>query len=142
MAETDFCAQFEKLADKAKTAAAELSAAAEKTRDQLERDVTTARERAAASAEQFKDRGGAAGAKASSQWDEIRGRWQAHVAKVRDEARRKGAELDAKDADVEANIALSYALDAIDFATSAIEEAEYATLDAMDARARAVALTP
>jgi len=72
---------------------------------------------------------------------EIRGKWQAHVAKVREDARRKGAELDAKEADAEANIALSYALDAIDFATSAIEEAEYAALDALDARARAVALT-
>ncbi|MGO8771639.1 MAG: hypothetical protein ACLQIK_06780 [Mycobacterium sp.] len=141
MADTDLSAQFEKLSDKAKNVAAELSAAGAKTRDQLESDVTIARDKAAASAEQFKERAHAAGDKASSQWDEIRGKWQAHVANVREDARRKGAELDAKAADAEANAALSYALDAIDFASGAIEEAEYAALDAMGARARAVALT-
>ena len=97
MADTDLSAQFEKLSDKAKKVAEELSAAGAKTRDQLESDVTIARDKAAASAEQFKERARAAGDKASSQWDEIRGKWQAHVAKVREDARRKGAELDAKD---------------------------------------------
>jgi hypothetical protein len=141
MANTDLSGPFEKLSDKAKKAAAELSAAGAKTRDQLESDVTIARDRAAASAEQFKERARAAGDTASSRWDEIRGKWQAHVAKVREDARRKGAELDAKEADAEADIALSYALDAIDFAAAALEEAEYAALDAVDARARAVALS-
>jgi hypothetical protein len=141
MADTDLSAQFEKLSDKAKKVAEELSAAGAKTRGQLESDVTIARDKAAASAEQFKERAGAAGDKASSRWDEIRGMWLAHIAKAREDARRKGAELDAKEADAEANTALSYALDAIDFAAAAIEEAEYAALDAVDARARAVALT-
>jgi hypothetical protein len=141
MADTDLSAQFEKLSDKAKKVAEELSAAGAQTRDQLGSDVAIARDKAAASADQFKERARAAGEKASSQWDEIRGKWQAHVARVREDARRKGAELDAKEADAEANIALSCALDAIDFAAAAIEEAEYAALDAVDARARAVALT-
>ena len=141
MADTDFGAQFEKLSDKARQVAAEVSAAGSKTKDQLESDVTIARDRAAASAERFKERARVAGNTASSRWDEIRGKWQAHVAKVREDARRKGAELDAKEADAEAKIALSYALDAIDFAAAALEEAEYAALDAVDARARAVALS-
>ena len=64
-------------------------------------DVTIARDKAAASAEQFKVGARAARDKASSQWDEIRGKWQAHVAKVRADARRKEAELDAKEADAE-----------------------------------------
>ncbi len=141
MADADLSAQFEKLSDKAKQVAGEVSAAGSKTKDQLESDVTIARDRAAASAEQFKEGARAAVDKASSRWDEIRGKWQAHVAKVREDAQRKGAELDAKEADAEAEIALSYALDAIDFAAAAIEEAEYAALDAVDARARAAALS-
>lgn len=55
MADTDLSAQFEKLSDKARKVAAEVSAAGSKTKDQLESDVTVARDRAAASAEQFKE---------------------------------------------------------------------------------------
>ena len=140
MGDTDLSARFEKVSDKAKKAAEELHAAGEMTKDQLQADVTIARDKAAASADKFKEKAHASGDKVSSQWDEIRGKWQAHVAKVRADVKAKKAELDAKEADTDANIALSYALDAIDFATAAIEEAEYAALDAVYARARAIAL--
>ena len=116
MANTDLSARFEKISDKAKKVAEELHAASDMTKDQLQADVTIARDKASAAADKFKEKARASGDKVSSQWDEIRGKWQAHVAKVREDVREKKAQLDAKEADTDANIALSYALDAIDFA--------------------------
>ena len=48
---------------------------------------------------------------------------------------------DAKAAALDADLAEGYALDAISFAQGAIEEAEAAALDAVYARANAVALS-
>ena len=50
-------------------------------------------------------------------------------------------EQDAKAAALDADLAEDYALDAISFAQGAIEEAEAAALDAVYARANAVALS-
>ena len=48
--------------------------------------------------------------------------------------------IDADGAATDADLTEAYAYDAIDFALDAIEEAEYAVLDAMYARAAAAAL--
>ena len=50
--------------------------------------------------------------RASSHWQEIRGRWQEHVAKVRTRVKEQEAELDAKVAAADADMAEGYALDA------------------------------
>ena len=53
---------------------------------------------------------------------------------------RRRTQIDAYNAAVEADMAEAYAYDAIEFALDAIDEAEYAALDAIYARAGAEAL--
>jgi hypothetical protein len=55
--------------------------------------------------------------------------------------RSEDGRQDAKAAALDADLAESYALDAISFAQGAIEGAEAASLDALYARANAVALS-
>jgi hypothetical protein len=75
MTQGDVNAHFEKISDKAKTATDHLKAAGQKTRDQLEGDVKSARDKATAKADQLKDKTDAARDKASSQWQEVRDKW-------------------------------------------------------------------
>jgi hypothetical protein len=103
-------------------------------------DAAAARERATATADQFEEKVVDASSRASAQWNEVRGKWKAHVAKVRSSIEAKMDEQDAKAA-LDADLAEDYALDAISFAQGAIEEAEAASLDAVYARANAVALS-
>jgi hypothetical protein len=137
VANTDLSTEFEKISNKANTAAQHLRAANQHTRDQLAADVASAGDRATAAANQVKHSADGARDKSSSHWHDMRAKWQAHVAKVRASAKEKREQFDADAADTDANIALSYALDAIDFAQTAVDEAEYASLDAMSARADA-----
>ena len=109
--------------------------------DQLKADAAAARERATATADQFEEKVVDASGRASSQWDEVRGNWKAHLAKVRSSIEAKMDEQDAKAAALDADLAEDNALDAISFAQGAIEEAEAAALDAVYARANAVALS-
>jgi hypothetical protein len=88
----------------------------------------------------MKDKADAARDNASSDWQEMREKWHAHVAKVRERAHKKKDQIDSHNAAVDADLSESYAYDAIDFALDAIEEAEYAVLDAIYARANAEAL--
>ena len=138
MADTDLSARFEKISDSAKTATDKVKAAGQRSKEQLETDVASARDKATAAADQFKDKAAAA---RSSQWDEVRGTWQTHVAKVRPDVKVKKVKFHAKEAAEDADRAEAYALDAIEFAQTTIEEAEYAALDAVYARAQAVALS-
>ena len=111
------------------------------TSPQRRRLAHAARELATATADQFEEKVVDASGRASSQWDEVRGKWKAHVAKVRSNIEAKMDEQDAKAAALDADLAEDYALDAISFAQGAIEEAEAASLDAVYARANAVALS-
>ena len=56
---------------------------------------------------------------------------------MRANVQQKKHQLDAEQAAMDADIAEAHALDAIDFAASTIEEAEYAALDAIYLRANA-----
>jgi hypothetical protein len=67
VADTDLSAEFEKISDKAKAASDELKSAGHRTRDQLEADVASARQKATAAADQVQDKADAARHKASSQ---------------------------------------------------------------------------
>jgi hypothetical protein len=140
MSDADLKAQFEKISDTAKTATDKVQAAGQRTRDQLEADVAAARARANAAADRIKDRADTARDSVSSEWHEMRDKWDAHVAKVRTRAQDKKHKVDAHNAAVDADIVEAYAYDAINFALDAIQEAEYAALDAIYARADAEAL--
>jgi hypothetical protein len=60
MERTDLGTEFEKISDKAKTATDKLKAANLRNKDQLETDVARARDKAAATADQFKHKADAA----------------------------------------------------------------------------------
>ena len=141
MADNRLSEKFDALSDKAKESANKLKASAGREKDQLKVDAAAARERATATADQFEEKVVDASARASSQWDEVRGKWKAHVAKVQSSIDAKMDEQDAKAAALDADFAEDNALDAISFAQGAIEEAEAASLDAVYARANAVALS-
>jgi len=140
MSNADLKAQFGKISDTARTATGKVEAAGERTREQLEVDVAAARDRVAAAADRMNAKADAARDNASSEWQEIRDKWHAHVATVRACAHKKKDQIDAYNAAVDADMAEAYAYDAIEFALDAIDEAEYAALDAIYARAEAVAL--
>jgi hypothetical protein len=77
------------------TATDKLKAANLRNKDQLETDVARARDKAAATADQFKHKADGAHDQASSQWQEIRGKWQAYVTKVRTNVKNKQARFEA-----------------------------------------------
>jgi hypothetical protein len=138
MADLDLSAQFGKISERAIIASGKVKAARQSTGDQLESDVNSARDRASAAADQFKDKPAAAGDKASSHWQEMRDKWHVHVATARAKpAKRKPSPTPTW---LDADLAESDALDAIDFAQAAIDEAESLVLAAMYARANAIAL--
>ena len=89
MSDADLKAQFEKISDTARTATDKVKAAGQRTRDQLEADVDSAHERATAAADRMKDKADAARDDASYEWQEIREKWHAHVAKARARAHKK-----------------------------------------------------
>ena len=140
MSNANLKAQFGKISDTARTATGKVEAAGERTREQLEVDVAAARDRVAAAADRMNGKADAARENASSEWQEIRDKWHAHVATVRARAHQKKDQIDAYNAAVEADMAEAYAYDAIEFGLDAIDEAEYAALDAIYARADAEAL--
>jgi hypothetical protein len=88
----------------------------------------------------MKDKADGARDDASSEWQEMREKWHAHVAKARARAHKKKDQIDAHNAAMDADMTEAYAYDAMDFALNAIEEAEYAVLDAIYTRANAEAL--
>lgn len=139
MADTDLRANFEKISDKAKAATDELKAAGHRTRDQLETDIARARDRATAAVDKVKAKADAARDDASSQWQAIRDSWHAHVTKARTRVKSAEEKFDARQAARDADLAEGYAYHAIAFALDAIDEAEYATLAAIYARANAAA---
>src|SRR4029077_20525599 len=113
MADNRLSEKLDALSDKAEEAAHTLKASAGHEKDQLKADAAAARERATATADQFEEKVVDASARASSQWDEVRGKWKAHLAKVRSSIEAKLDEQDAKAAALDADLAEDYALDAI-----------------------------
>ena len=138
MGGVDLSAQFEQILDRAKVASDQVRAAGQRNQDQLRTAASSARNRATVAAGRLPANEAARGV--SPHWQDIRATWQAHVAAVQsdlDEAR-----CDASYAIVNADLAESYAMDAIGFAAAAIDEAEAAALNAMYCRARASLLNP
>jgi hypothetical protein len=136
----DLSAQFEQIPDRAKVASDQVRAASQRNQDQLRTAASSARNRATAAAGRLQDNEAARGV--SAHWQDIRAKWQAHVAAVQSDLDEAGDEIDASYAIVNADLAESYAMDAIGFAAAAIDEAEAAALNAMYCRARASLLNP
>ncbi|MGB9223029.1 hypothetical protein [Mycobacterium sp.] len=140
MAGIDLGARFERIPQRAKAASDEVRAAGQRTEDELRTAAGSARNRATAAADGLKDNAAAAASKVSQHWQEVRAKWQAHVAAVQSDLDQAGDAIEASSAIVDADVAESYAEDTIDFAAAAIEEAESAVINSMYFRSRAALL--
>jgi hypothetical protein len=129
--------QLTRLAARAKQAEDDAAAAQTKAKDQLERDVKTARDSAKAHADELSKAAEAEKGKLSVWWDSLQRSWNEHIAEIRDNIAEKRATHDRDAAEREAYGAEEDANFAVNYAYGAIEEAEYAVLDAILARKNA-----
>jgi hypothetical protein len=129
--------QLTKLAARAKEAEDRAAAAKSKAKADLEQDVKTAREEAQAHADQLRKNAETDKGILSDWWDDTQRSWNQHVATIRKNVDEKRAAHDVKAAQRSADSAEEDAAFAIDYAYGALEEAEYAVLDATLARMKA-----
>ena len=137
-----------KLSDRAAQAEKNVEAAKGKGQAALTAQADAARKSAAAHATSLQRETSAAGAdtkakaaelktRSSDSWGDMRTQWSEHVAKLHHRHDQARADLDAKHVDHQAEVAERDAEHAVKFAYCAIEEAESACLDAIQARAAA-----
>ena len=122
--------QLNDLAVKAKQVQDRVAAAKQKTKADLEGDVENARASSQAQADALHTKAEANKGKISAWWDKMERSWHEHVAAVRKGAQERKAAHDAKAAQRAAEQADDDASYAIDYAFAAIEEAQYAVLEA------------
>jgi hypothetical protein len=123
-----------KLSQRAKTAENHAAAARNQARGELERTVADVRASAEAGAKNLEAQSKVAGQEVAEGWADVQRSWNARMAKARKDVDRRKAEFNASNAESRADWADADAELAIDYAYSAIEEAEYAVLDAILAR--------
>ncbi len=129
--------QLAKLAARAKEAEDHLAAAQASDKAALEQDVEAAGDSAQAQAQKLRESADAGKESISNWWNDVQRSWNEHVATVRENIERKKAEGDLTKAQHHADHAEVDSGFAIEFAYSAIAEAEYAVLDACLARKEA-----
>jgi hypothetical protein len=122
--------QLSDLVARAKQVEDRVAAANQKSRTELEVDVDDARASAQAQADALHSKAEARKGKISAWWDGLQRSWHEHLAAVRKGAEERKAAHDAKAAQRSAEQAEEDASYAIDYAYAAIEEAQYAALDA------------
>jgi hypothetical protein len=127
--------QLSKLAARAKETEDRVAAAKSKAHAQLEQDVQKARESAQTQADELRKTAEADKDKISAWWASVQRSWNEHVGTIRRNMDEKRAKLDKKVAKTDADMAEDEAAFAVDFAIGAVEEAEYAALYAVLARA-------
>ena len=125
--------QLSKLAARAKEAEDHGAAAQAKAKADLEQDVETA--------EKLREKADASKGDISDWWSDVQSNWNQHIAVVHANIEGKRAEHDRAKAQRNAEIAEDDAAFAIDYAYGAIEEAEYAVLDAVLTRKEAEELS-
>jgi hypothetical protein len=129
--------QLTSLAARTKLLEDRAAAAQTKSKSTLEQDVKAARESAGEQADGLRQRAEISQGLISSRWDNMQRSWNKHVADIRQDIDDKHAAHDLKKAQQNADQADADAEFAIDFAYGAVEEAEYAVLDATLARMEA-----
>jgi hypothetical protein len=125
---------FAKLKDQVENAERRVNQAGSQDKTELQAKVNEARKNADDLAADLQTRTRQASDQAGDHWQEVRSDWDQHIQRVRERIDAKKAAHNVDVAEQDAEWAEADALDAIDFASSAVEEAEYAVLDAMLAR--------
>jgi len=126
-----------KLSERAKTAEDHAAAARTQAKADLEQSVDKVRASAESEGHKLQTEAKTTGAQMASSWDDVQQSWNAHLAKVRKDVDQRKASFDARTASDRANSADADAALAIHYAYAAIEEAEYAVLDAVLAHRQA-----
>ena len=129
--------QLSKLSVRTKALEDRAAAAKAEARADLEQDVKAAREASQANAEALRSSIETSQAEVSVWWDDVARAWDQHVSTVRQHIDERVAAHDLKAAQREAEDADAYASYLIDYTYAAVEEAEYAVLDATLAHKRA-----
>lgn len=130
-------ARLAELSQKAQDAQRTVAASVAEDRQKLSAAVADAKDRAEQGAQRLQSSGQRAKANVTGSWNQVQTSWQDHVGAVRTKLEDRKAERDAKRLGHAADDAEDYAADAIEFAIAAVEEAEYATLDAVLVRVEA-----
>ena len=118
------------LSARAKEAQDRAADARDKKKGDLEKDVATARDSAQAHSKKLGESVDASKDKISASWSDVQRSWNEHVAKIRDRIETKKTEHDVHRAERRAERRMDDAGVAVEFAYSAIEEAEYDVLEA------------
>ena len=141
---TELDQQIDKLTNRAKEAAAHVHASTSTTKDKLETQVSAARVAADKTTQELQAKAAGSRDDVSKRWTAIRQDWHDHIAQIQSKVDTQKQELDLDRAEHRAAWAEADALAAVDFAYLAIEDAEWAVLDAVLARAEAdeLAATP
>jgi len=126
-----------KLAQRAKAAEDKAKAAWNQVESDLQLAVDGSRAQAEDDARNLRAQAAAGGAAAQSSWATAQSSWDAHVAKVRSDIDKRKVEWTAATAEDQADWAESDADLAVGYAYNAVEEAEYAVLNAILARKKA-----
>jgi hypothetical protein len=119
-----------RLSVRAKEAEDRAAKAQKQARDQLAQNVEQARQSTQTTVDKLQSQSAAAADQAKSWGEDTQRSWDDHVAQVRQRIDARKARHQAKVAERDAVDAANYAEFTIDVAYSAIEEAEYAVLDA------------
>jgi hypothetical protein len=122
--------QLSDLATRAKAVEERAAAAQTRAKAELEAEVIEARESAQARADALRKRAEEGKGKISAWWDNVQRSWRDHLAAVRKGADDRKAAHDLKTKQAAAERADQDAAFAVDYAYAAVEEAEYAVLDA------------
>jgi len=104
--------------------------ARDKARADLAEDVEEARDASKANAEAFRESVDTSAAEVSAWWTDVSRSWDEQVAKMRTHREKRRSEHDLEAARRDAEDANAYASYLIDYCYAAVEEAEYAILDA------------
>jgi Tfp pilus assembly protein PilX len=131
--------EFAKLKGQVEEAERTIKEAATEDPAEAETKVDEARQKADARAAEQRDKPQEADDRDDG-WQKIRSDWDRHVQHTRERIDAKKASVKASDAEHDAEWAEADAYDAIDFAASAILEAQYVVLDAVGTRKKADAL--
>ncbi len=122
--------QLSKLAARTKELEDRATAARQEARADLQHDVEAAREASVANAETLGKSLDASEAEVSAWWTDMGRSWDEHIARVRERVDKKKEQHDLNAAQRAAREATEYASYLIDYTYAAVEEAEYAVLDA------------
>jgi hypothetical protein len=134
---TKLADELTKLAARAQESETHAASERDKAKADLEQEVDSARASAQVRADELRTKAEERKGSISAWWADVQRSWDEHVAEIRSHVEVKKEQLDAHVAQRRAETAEADAEFSIDFAYSAVVEAEYAVLDAALARKEA-----